>query len=152
MPYDHVTSNVFVDNYILDHSLYLAAVKVTLSRMAERRPPVTAPELLLKIVLTGTQSHYESRGLIDEKRLDHLLHAGKQILYKSHQESDVRQNLGFSPAVWQGLTTVLNRAIPVLEDQSFAWKTNTDNEYRRILKMRVPKNRYLRIFTKITLM
>ena len=50
----------------------------------------TAPELLLKIVLAGTLSHYEIRGLIDEKRLERMLHAGKQILYKSHQESDVR--------------------------------------------------------------
>jgi hypothetical protein len=50
----------------------------------------TAPELLLKVVLAGTLSHYETRGLIDEKRLEHMLHAGKQILYKSHQESDVR--------------------------------------------------------------
>lgn len=33
-----------------------------------------------------------------------------------------RQNLGFSPDVWQGLTDVLTRAIPVLEVQSFAWK------------------------------
>ena len=50
----------------------------------------TAPELLLKVVLAGTLSHYETRGLIDEKRLEHMLQAGKQILYKSHQESDVR--------------------------------------------------------------
>src|SRR5271170_4488122 len=50
----------------------------------------TAPELLLKIVLAGTLSHYETRGLIDGERLEHMLHAGKQILYKSHQESDVR--------------------------------------------------------------
>jgi len=50
----------------------------------------TAPELLLKIVLAGTLTHYETRGLIDEKRLEHMLQAGKQILYKSHQESDVR--------------------------------------------------------------
>jgi hypothetical protein len=42
------------------------------------------------VVLAGTLSHYETRGLIDEKRLEHMLHAGKQILYKSHQESDVR--------------------------------------------------------------
>ena len=95
--------------------------------MAERRAPVTAPELLLKIVLTGTQTHYESRGLIDDKRLEHLLHAGKQILYKSHQEADVRQNLGFSPDVWSGLTTVLNKAIPVLEQQCFAWKASGTN-------------------------
>lgn len=97
--------------------------------MAERRAPVTAPELLLKIVLTGTQTHYESRGLVDEKRLERLLHAGKQILYKSHQESDVRANLGFSPQVWEGLTAVLHRAIPVLEQQSFAWKSSKGNDY-----------------------
>lgn len=50
----------------------------------------TAPELLLKVVLAGTLTHYETPGLIDEKRLERMLHAGKQILYKSHQESDVR--------------------------------------------------------------
>lgn len=55
-----------------------------------QRASCTAPELLLKLVLTGTQSHYENRGIIDDKRLEHLLHAGKQILFKSHQESDVR--------------------------------------------------------------
>ncbi|KAF7507944.1 hypothetical protein GJ744_009978 [Endocarpon pusillum] len=86
------------------------------------RTQCTAPELLLKVVLAGTLSHYETRGMIDDKRLEHMLHAGKQILYKSHQESDVRQNLGFSPTVWQGLTDVLTRAIPALEVQSFEWK------------------------------
>lgn len=78
--------------------------------------------LLLQLVLTGTQTHYENRGLIDDKRLDHLLVAGKQILYKSHQESDVRSALGFNPRVWSGLTKVLSVAIPALEQQSFAWK------------------------------
>ena len=51
---------------------------------------MTPAELLLGLILTGTQSHYEHRGVIDDKRLEHLLLAGKQILYKSHQESDVR--------------------------------------------------------------
>lgn len=83
---------------------------------------LTPAELLLRLVLTGTQSHYEFRGVIDDKRLEHLLLAGKQILYKSHQESDVRQALGFSPRVWSGLTSVLAMAIPVLESLSFAWK------------------------------
>ncbi len=78
--------------------------------------------LLLQLVLTGTQTHYETRGLIDDKRLEHLLIAGKQILYKSHQESDVRSQLGFSPRVWEGLTKVLTVAIPVLEQQSFSYK------------------------------
>ncbi|KAL9110481.1 MAG: hypothetical protein Q9227_005025 [Pyrenula ochraceoflavens] len=89
----------------------------------------TAPELLLKIVLVGTHAHYESRGMIDEKRLEHMLHAGKQILYKSHQESDVRQNLGFSSNVWQGLSDVMDRAIPILELQSFAWKHDASNNF-----------------------
>ncbi|EEQ27625.1 conserved hypothetical protein [Microsporum canis CBS 113480] len=92
-------------------------------------PKCTAPELLLKVVLIGTLSHYETRGMIDDKRLEHLLLAGKQILYKSHQESGVRQNLGFSPAIWQGLTDVLAKAIPVLESQSFAWKNPTSANY-----------------------
>jgi palmitoyltransferase len=33
-----------------------------------------------------------------------------------------RQNLGFSPQVWKGLTDVLGKAIPVLEIHSFSWK------------------------------
>jgi palmitoyltransferase len=45
---------------------------------------------MLKVVLAGTLSHYETRGMIDEKRLEHMLAAGKQILYKTHQESEVR--------------------------------------------------------------
>lgn len=54
------------------------------------KPKCTPAELLLKVVLTGTLSHYETRGMIDDKRLEHMLLAGKQILYKSHQEADVR--------------------------------------------------------------
>ncbi|EZF70179.1 hypothetical protein H105_07468 [Trichophyton soudanense CBS 452.61] len=95
----------------------------------QSNPKCTAPELLLKVVLIGTLSHYETRGMIDDKRLEHMLLAGKQILYKSHQESDVRQNLGFSPAIWQGLTDVLTKAIPVLESQSFAWKNPASANY-----------------------
>ncbi|KAH0841694.1 hypothetical protein AYO21_01075 [Fonsecaea monophora] len=81
-----------------------------------------SPSILLQLVLTGTQTHYESPGLIDEKRLEHLLIAGKQILYKSHQESDVRSALGFNPRIWEGLTTVLKHALPALEQQSFTYK------------------------------
>ena len=48
---------------------------------------------MLKVILTGTLSHYETRGMIDDKRLEHMLSAGKQILYKTHQESDVRYGI-----------------------------------------------------------
>lgn len=65
------------------------ATQVAQVKGQERRI-CTAPELLLKIVLTGTLSHFETRGMIDEKRLERMLQAGKNILYKSHQESDVR--------------------------------------------------------------
>ncbi|KAK5079408.1 hypothetical protein LTR64_002168 [Lithohypha guttulata] len=82
--------------------------------------PITPAELLLKIVLTGTHTHYEAPGLIDDKRLEHLLLSGKQILYKSHQEAEVRQNLGFSGQIWTGLAKVLSFAVPVLEAHSFA--------------------------------
>ncbi|KAI1834506.1 hypothetical protein DTO006G1_149 [Penicillium roqueforti] len=91
--------------------------------MADPKPLCTPAELMLKVILAGTLSHYEVRGMIDDKRLEHMLAAGKQILYKTHQESDVRHNLGMSPDIWQGLTNVLTKAIPVLESQSFAWKS-----------------------------
>ena len=80
---------------------------------------MTPAELLLSLVLSGVQSHYEHPSILDDKRLEHLLLAGKQILYKSHQESDVRQALGFSPKVWSGLTAVFGAAIPVLQSKSF---------------------------------
>lgn len=57
---------------------------------AEARPKCTPAELLLKVILAGTLSHYETRGMIDDKRLEHMLSAGKQILYKTHQEPEVR--------------------------------------------------------------
>lgn len=57
---------------------------------SDTKPKCTPAELMLKVILTGTLSHYETRGMIDDKRLEHMLSAGKQILYKTHQESDVR--------------------------------------------------------------
>lgn len=57
---------------------------------SEPAPKATPAELMLKVILAGTLSHFETRGMIDDKRLEHLLSAGKQILYKTHQESDVR--------------------------------------------------------------
>lgn len=61
-----------------------------LCKMADPKPLCTPAELMLKVILAGTLSHYEVRGMIDDKRLEHMLAAGKQILYKTHQESDVR--------------------------------------------------------------
>ncbi|KAK1146312.1 hypothetical protein N8T08_003099 [Aspergillus melleus] len=98
------------------------AVKMTDRAATDAKPKCTPAELMLKVILTGTLSHYETRGMIDETRLEHMLAAGKSILYKTHQESDVRHNLGLSPDIWQGFTDVLTKAIPVLESQSFAWK------------------------------
>jgi palmitoyltransferase len=83
------------------------------------RKPVTAPELLLKIVLAGTQAYYENRSLIDEARLEVMLRAGKTILWKSHQEGDVRADLGFSAEVWRGLVGVLDVAVPRVEELCF---------------------------------
>lgn len=63
---------------------------------------------MLKVILAGTLSHYETRGMIDDKRLEHMLSAGKQILYKSHQESDVRYVfLRDKRSVWPGLQSIL---------------------------------------------
>lgn len=64
-------------------------------------PKCTPAELLLKVVLAGTLTHYETRGMIDDKRLEHMLLSGKQILYKSHQESEVRyEALARMPLLW----------------------------------------------------
>ena len=65
-------------------------VKMADRTAADMKPKCTPAELMLKVILTGTLSHYETRGMIDDKRLEHMLSAGKQILYKTHQESDVR--------------------------------------------------------------
>ncbi|GFG04454.1 spinocerebellar ataxia type 10 protein domain protein [Aspergillus udagawae] len=104
-------------------------VKMADRPASETKPKCTPAELMLKVILTGTLSHYETRGMIDDKRLEHMLSAGKQILYKTHQESDVRHNLGLSPDIWQGFTDVLTKAIPVLESQSFAWKSPPSANY-----------------------
>src|SRR6266498_3728770 len=63
------------------------AQQVVNGEAAKRR--ITPIELLLKIVLVGTESHFENRGLLDETRMEHALQAGKQVLYQSHQESEV---------------------------------------------------------------
>lgn len=65
-------------------------LKFTRRKMADKKPLCTPAELMLKVILAGTLSHYETRGMIDDKRLEHMLAAGKQILYKTHQESEVR--------------------------------------------------------------
>ena len=56
----------------------------------ERNAKCTPAELMLKVILAGILSHYGTRGMIDDRRLEHMLSAGKQILYKTHQESEVR--------------------------------------------------------------
>lgn len=58
--------------------------------MVDPKPLCTPAELMLKVILAGTHSHYDSPGMIDDQRLEHMLTAGKQILYKTHQESEVR--------------------------------------------------------------
>ncbi|PGH13325.1 hypothetical protein AJ79_03742 [Helicocarpus griseus UAMH5409] len=111
-----------------------AATPETAERPAAHSGPKCTPaELLLKVVLAGTLTHYETRGMIDDKRLEHMLLSGKQILYKSHQESEVRQNLGFSPAIWQGLADVLSKAIPVLESQSLAAPGNCEESSSNLI-------------------
>ncbi|KAI9733969.1 MAG: copper transport protein [Cirrosporium novae-zelandiae] len=83
------------------------------------RPKCSAPELLLKLVLVGTQSHFEHPGLLDEKRMDHALQAGKQVMIKTQKQAEVRQALGFSRNVWVELTEVFKKAMPALEKRSF---------------------------------
>jgi palmitoyltransferase len=53
-------------------------------------PKCTPAELLLKVVLAGTLSHYETRGMIDDKQLEEMLIAGKKIVLKTRHEMEVR--------------------------------------------------------------
>ena len=83
---------------------------------ADTKPKCTPAELMLKVVLTGTLSHYETRGMVDDKRLDHMLSAGKQILYKTHQESDVRYVFFYRPN-WFSLSCMLTCFAPPHQTQ-----------------------------------
>ena len=53
----------------------------------QKRSPA---ELLLKVILAGTLSHYETRGMIDDKQLEQMLAAGKKIVSKTPNEIDTR--------------------------------------------------------------
>ncbi|OKL56239.1 hypothetical protein UA08_08541 [Talaromyces atroroseus] len=105
--------------------------------MASERPSgeseqkCSPAELLFKVVLAGTLSHYETRGMIEEKQLESMLAAGKKIVSKTRNEMDVRQSLALSPDIWQGLTDVFTKAIPILEAQSFSWKTPPVSAYEQ---------------------
>lgn len=85
--YGHIFSSVFFPD--VSH-ICLSFFKMTDRAGPELKPKCTPTELMLKVILAGTLSHYETRGMVDDKRLDHMLSAEKQILYKTHQESEVR--------------------------------------------------------------
>ncbi|KAI9672971.1 MAG: copper transport protein [Caeruleum heppii] len=88
--------------------------------------------VLLKVVLMGTQANFEYPGLLDDKRMDHAMQAGKEIMAYSQKKAEVRQvplslfftlALGLSHDVWAGLARVFTHAIPWLERQSLAIST-----------------------------
>lgn len=56
----------------------------------EHEQKCSPAELLLKVILAGTLSHYETRGMIDDKQLEQMLAAGKKIVSKTRNEMDTR--------------------------------------------------------------
>ncbi|MCJ1299701.1 copper transport protein [Hypocenomyce scalaris] len=93
--------------------------------MAREEPPMPRQrkqpeEVLMKIVLATTQSHFESPGILPERTVSVVLNSGKKLLEKSQRNAEDRQLLGHSSDVWVGLTGVFTIAVPALEVQSFA--------------------------------
>ncbi|KAI9878706.1 MAG: copper transport protein [Pleopsidium flavum] len=86
----------------------------------QQRPRCNPPEVMLKLVLLATHSHFETPGIFDEKRMANILHAGKKVMEKSQRDAEARHALGLSPQLWLGLTGVFTVAVPVLERLSFA--------------------------------
>lgn len=70
------------------HGLILATM--TEHNSGGNESKCTPAELLLKVVLAGTLSHYETRGMIDDKQLEQMLIAGKKIVLKTRHEMEVR--------------------------------------------------------------
>lgn len=60
-------------------------------------------ELLLKVILAGTLSHYETRGMIDDKQLEQMLAAGKKIVSKTRNEMDTRYVLFLRDYCYKGI-------------------------------------------------
>jgi hypothetical protein len=77
-------------------ALGFSAIYWPSKNMASERPSgengqrCSPAELLLKVVLAGTLSHYETRGMVEEKQLESMLAAGKKIVSKTRNEMDVR--------------------------------------------------------------
>ena len=47
-------------------------------------------EVLLKLVLLATQSHFETPGILDEKRMSTILLMGKKVMEKSQRDAEAR--------------------------------------------------------------
>jgi len=56
----------------------------------QQRPRCNPPEVLLKLVLVATHSHFETPGILDEKRMANILHSGKKVMEKSQRDAEAR--------------------------------------------------------------
>lgn len=56
----------------------------------KQRTKCNPPEVLLKLVLVATHSHFETPGILDGKRMATILHAGKKVMEKSQRDAEAR--------------------------------------------------------------
>ncbi len=64
----------------------------------EQRPRCNPAEVLLKLILIATASHFENPGLFDERRMSTILLMGKKVMDKSQRDAEARQvDLSASP-------------------------------------------------------
>ena len=70
--------------------------------MAHEEPPMPRQrkqpeEVLMKIVLVTTQSHFESPGILPERTVSVVLNSGKKLLEKSQRNAEDRYEGSTSP-------------------------------------------------------
>ncbi len=56
----------------------------------QQRPTCNPAEVLLKLVLLATQSHFDTPGILDEKRMSTILLMGKKVMERSQRDAEAR--------------------------------------------------------------
>lgn len=56
----------------------------------QQTPRCNPVEVLLKLVLLATHSHFETPGILDEKRMSTILLMGKKVMERSQRDAEAR--------------------------------------------------------------
>lgn len=81
-----------------------------------------AEDVGLEMVLLCTQALYKSRKTLTESAFNTAMHTCKNVVKRTNDNEDVRNNLGNIPRHWKDIYDVFNLAIPVLETLSLTFE------------------------------